>query len=371
MQDSAPPPGFRTIGQPVARSVVRTAAREGRMARTFLVQGPAGAGKDTFVDDVLALAFCRAEALSARPCNACEGCRRARRRGHPDLVIGSVERWRELRGTGESIVAAARRWLADAAGAPIAGELRVVLIENLDAAGEQVQNALLKALEEPGDRHCYLLVASDPALVLPTIRSRAQPLRIGPVPRDELAAWLMDELRLPADQADALARISGGLAGRAARYATQAADLDWRRRLQLELLGLLGRGRAERFAVARELLDDATRRARPASDDEPATPVDDADAVRVPTSLQRMGAAAIVEAWMGLARDLLVAAGGHPQGAATAALFPDLEATGRRIGPGPLAEVIRFLDGVAEGLAANASPRLALDAAMLRWPVAP
>ena len=44
-----------------------------------------------FVDDLLALAFCKDADPARRPCNACRGCRDARARAHPDLVIGSPE----------------------------------------------------------------------------------------------------------------------------------------------------------------------------------------------------------------------------------------------------------------------------------------
>ena len=241
--------GFLSLGQATARTIVQRSAASGRLQRTLLVHGPAGSGKGAFVDDLLALLFCQA-ADGERPCNACTGCRGARARTHPDLVIGSPERWREERSTGESIVAAARSWLADSAGAPIAGERRVILVEGVDRANEQTQNALLKALEEPTSRHMFVLVADEPTRVLPTIRSRAQALRVGSVPRAELVEWLVDRERLPIDQADALARISGGMAGTAIGYARSPQLVDWRRRTQRELLGLLTRGRAARACRA-------------------------------------------------------------------------------------------------------------------------
>jgi len=244
-------PGFLSLGQPVSRAIVQRSAARGRLQRTLLVHGPVGSGKGAFVDDLLALLFCEASA-DRRPCNACRGCREARARTHPDLVIGSPERWREGRSTGESIVAAARTWLAETAGAPIAGERRVVLVEGIDRANEQTQNALLKALEEPTGRHMFVLVADEPTRVLPTVRSRSQPLRVGAVPRAELVGWLVDHERLPIDQADDLARIAGGMPGTAIGYARNPSVVDWRRRTQRELLSLIPRGRADRFAHAIE-----------------------------------------------------------------------------------------------------------------------
>lgn len=335
------------------------------MGRTLLVHGPAGAGKDEFVSDLLALFMCVQPDVTLRPCNACRGCRDGRARTHPDLVIGSPEAWRDLKGSGESIVASARRWLLEAAGAPIVADRRIVLIEDADLASEQIQNALLKALEEPSDRHTFVLVADDPAGLLPTIRSRSQPLRIGPVPRAELVTWLMDVRKLPADLADVLARLSGGLTGAAAALADDPELLAWRRRVQAELLSLLERGRADRFGSVRDLLDEAARRGGP-----PPEPVD-ADEPRTPASAQRGAALLIVHAWLALTRDLLVAAAGSPELAPGVELGAELEASARRIGPEPLVRMARLLERIHDGLRQNAAPRLALETAMLAWPMLP
>ena len=357
--------GFRSLGQPVARRIARQSAVNGRVGRTLLVHGPPGAGKDAFVDDLLALAMCTHPDLGARPCNACRGCRDARARSHPDLVIGSPDAWREARHTGESIVAAARRWLSEASGAPVVGDRRVVLIERADRASEQIQNALLKGLEEPTDRHTFILVADEVTHVLPTIRSRAQPLRIGPVARAELVRHLMDVERLPQDLADALASLSGGMSGTAVSYARDRALLDWRRRIQVALVDQLTRGRSDRFAAIRDLLDDTVALV-PA-----ARPVTDDDEPRTPASVAREAALLVLEAWIGCARDLLVAGAGRPDLAPGGELQQNLAGLGSRIGVEPLVRAIARMEEAHAGVRENGAPRLALEAAMLSWPMLP
>ncbi|HEY8170240.1 MAG TPA: hypothetical protein VIH24_03955 [Candidatus Limnocylindria bacterium] len=361
------PSGFLSVGQASAKRMARRATIEGRSGRTLLVHGPAGAGKGAFVDDLLALAFCSADDRTARPCNACRGCRDARARSHPDLVIGSPELWREQRSVGESIVAAARRWLLEVAGAPVIADRRIVLVEHADRASEQIQNALLKTLEEPSDRHGFILVADDVTRLLPTVRSRCQPLRIGPVPHDELVAHLMDRRRLPADQASTLARIAHGLTGAAIGYADRTELIDWRRRTQSSLLGQLGHGPADRFEAVRDLLDDTipVEPVGPARDggDDPAE-----GGGRAPASVQRGAAMRIVEAWIDLTRDLLVASVGRADLAPSGELAPDVSGIGPRLDPGELIGMLRLLEKVSGGLQESASPRLALETAMLAWP---
>lgn len=359
--------GFLSVGQPSARRIALRSGAGGPRAGTVLVHGPRGAGKGAFVDDLLALAFCTDGAAERRPCNACRGCRDARRREHPDLVLGSPQRWRDDRSTGESIVGVARRWLLAAASAPVVAERRIILIDEVDQAGEQVQNALLKALEEPTHRHAFILVADDASRLLPTIRSRCQPIRIGPVPRDELIAHLMDARRLPQDQATAVARIANGLVGTALEYADRAELIDWRRRTQAQLLGLLERGPADRFAAVADLLADAAR--APLRDD--AAEVADVaseEGGRTPAGAQRAAAARVVDAWTDLARDLLVATAGRGDLAPSGELDADLARTAARLDVAELAGMIRLLERISEGLRENAGPRLALERAMLAWP---
>ncbi len=247
----------------------------------------------------------------------------------------------------------------------------MVLVEGIDRANEQTQNALLKALEEPTGRHMFVLVADEPTRVLPTIRSRSQPLRVGAVPRAELVGWLVDHERLPIDQAEDLARIAGGMPGTAIGYARSPEVVDWRRRTQRELLGLVARGRADRFGSVRDLLDDASRLGRQPPIEVGDEASADGDAARPTSAAQREAALLIVDAWLGLARDLLLTAAGRPGIAAGSALIPDLSEVAIAMGPPAIRAFIAELERIRDALRVNAAPRLALEVAMLAWPRRP
>jgi hypothetical protein len=151
------------------------------------------------------------------------------------------------------------------------------------------------------------------------------------------------------------------MSGTAVAYSRNRELLDWRRRVQSSLLSLLELGRADRFGSIRDLLDDtvALIPSRAAEDEEP----------RTPASVQREAALLLVDAWIGLARDLLVAAAGRPDLAPSGELAADLAETGTRIGTEPLLALLRRLERIHAGLRENAAPKLALEAGMLAWPM--
>jgi DNA polymerase III delta prime subunit len=70
------------------------------------------------------------------------------------------------------------------------GAYRVVLIPNADRMTVQAANSVLKLLEEPPRGWIFFLTASDPTLVLPTILSRCQQLRLKPFQPQELEELL-------------------------------------------------------------------------------------------------------------------------------------------------------------------------------------
>lgn len=366
-------PGFQTVGQITARRIGLRTVTQQRVGQPLLVHGARGSGKDAFVADLVATLLCEALDPQIGPCNACRSCRRARAGTHSDVVIASPESWRTARQGGESIVAVTRRWLLDTASTPVEGERRIAVIRDAERATEQSQNALLKALEEPSPRHVFILVADDVERLLPTIRSRCQQLRIGAVPRADLAGWLVERFSITDGQADALALMSRGRIGLAARLAERPALVAWQRGLQGELLTLVGRGRAERFGSAKDAIAEALKVLDEVPevadlDGEPATASEERADARTPAARQRAAAIAVVDVWRGLARDLLVAAAGRPEVAVGTDVLPELPAMATLIGPAPIVRFIGRLEEIREGLVQNASARLALEVAMLEWP---
>ena len=69
--------------------------------------------------------------------------------------------------------------------------LRIILINPAEAMNRATANSLLKSLEEPISGTLFVLVSSDSARLLPTIRSRCQTLPIALPAKNLAETWLM------------------------------------------------------------------------------------------------------------------------------------------------------------------------------------
>lgn len=99
------------------------------------------------------------------------------------------------------------------------GGRRVAIVDAADDMNGPAANALLKMLEEPPKGGVILLIAHQPARLLPTIRSRCRELRLAPLAPGDMAQVLAAQ-GVEGD-APALAALSGGSVGEALRLAGQ------------------------------------------------------------------------------------------------------------------------------------------------------
>jgi DNA polymerase III subunit delta' len=114
---------------------------------------------------------------------------------------------------------------------PISGSHRVFLIDSIDRANEQAANSLLKTLEEPPPYLIIILTAENSYDLLPTIRSRAVPIRLSRLTEDEMYAFA--KVR-SLDHAERRIALAGGCPGAAASL--DLADYDKKREAMLALL---------------------------------------------------------------------------------------------------------------------------------------
>jgi DNA polymerase III subunit delta' len=194
-----------TDHQPGARAAL--AAALVAPAHAYLLAGPPGSGKRA-----TARAFA-AELLAAGAPEPDDVRRRALAdpSPHPDLV------WLAPQGTQHLVDEVRERVIVAAAYRPFEGARRAFVIEAAEAMADESQNALLKTLEEPPPFVHLVLITSEPAELLETVRSRCQAVRFAPL-TEEAVELRLSELGLAGEDEErrAAARLAGGDTDRAA-----------------------------------------------------------------------------------------------------------------------------------------------------------
>ena len=219
---------FRAItGHGPLRELLSRAIVRGTLPPSLLFAGPDGVGKRL-------TAIAMAQALNCeRPvpfaemtgagapghdaCGDCAACTRIGRGVHADVLVV------EPGDTGAIKIEQVREVVDRTGYRPFEGRRRVVIIDGAEALGLPAQDAILKTLEEPPPASVFVLVTDRPDVLLPTVRSRCQRLRFGPLTPADAAAVLMREAGMSAAEAHAAAAASGGSIGRAIAGAEDGA----------------------------------------------------------------------------------------------------------------------------------------------------
>ncbi len=203
----------------------RSALRRGRLASTFLFVGPAGVGKRTFAEKLAQALLCsQVPAEDLAPCGTCDACVQVLAHTHPDLYI--IEKPADKSSIPLSLFIGddnrrMREGLChDIALKPFMGGRKVAIIDDADHLGEESANCLLKTLEEPPPRSVLILIGTSAEAQLPTIRSRSQTIRFGPLAGPTVAEILLARgLATDESQARRLAEFAGGSLVRAQELA--------------------------------------------------------------------------------------------------------------------------------------------------------
>lgn len=205
---------------------VRGALDGGRLGHALLFCGPARLGKRGVAD-----------ALAAHVLGADRDARVAQLLAagtHPDfhgVSFMPTKDGTKLRT--EIVIEQIRELSSKLSLTPQYGSAQVAIVDPADAVNTAACNALLKTLEEPQPGRHLWLVASNPARLPATIRSRCQRIEFRLPPRDAALAWLVARGHRESDAVEALEAARGhpGLAA------------DW----------LAGGGMALRREVAKDL----------------------------------------------------------------------------------------------------------------------
>ncbi len=202
----------RIRGQTRALNLIRRAVEAERLPHALLFSGPEGVGKRTAALE-LAKALNCAGGAAPDACDACPSCRLVGCEAHPDILVVAPE------GGSRSLkIAQVREVERHAVLSPYAGRRKVALVDAAEAMTQEAANAFLKTLEEPPGGAVLILISSAPMSLLPTIRSRCQEVRFGPLPEVVVVA-LLAEAGIDPAEARRAADLGAGGVGQAMRWA--------------------------------------------------------------------------------------------------------------------------------------------------------
>ncbi len=246
-------------GHAEVRDAFERAIARGRLTQAYLFLGPDGVGKFEFTRRLAQCILC--ERRTNAPLDACGQCSRCRpflAGNHPDfLVVDRDPGKRELnvaKLVGERDQRGKAGLCYELSICPVAGSRKIAIINDADTMNDEAANALLKTLEEPPDGAILFLIVSNPDALLPTIRSRCQSVRFGPLPDAEIERFATAEgLATSPEEARLLASLSGGsrsVARRLAQPGFREIRAHWLQDLAQPALD--GMGIAKRLAEAVE-----------------------------------------------------------------------------------------------------------------------
>ncbi len=125
---------------------------------------------------------------TSEACGFCHSCQLTQSNSHPDL------HWVKPEKEGKSItvdqIRACNRLAHESS--QLNG-YRVFIIEPAEAMNESASNALLKTLEEPGQKCLFLLVTQNHERLLPTIQSRCQQWVVATPSTEQAMSWMSEQ----------------------------------------------------------------------------------------------------------------------------------------------------------------------------------
>ena len=225
------------------KQVLQRAIASERVSHAYLFEGQAHVGKTMAAVGFAKALMCEAPPEPGGSCGDCAICKSVERGNHPDFLLLMPTSRLEIEDEegqkavadieGSMISVEAVSWLISEANLRAAAARRkVFIVSSAEAMNPASANRLLKTLEEPPGRTTIILTAASTSALLPTIVSRCQLVRFGPVPTDQVEAMLKG--RFPETDpalARSVAALSGGRPGWAVRLLEHPDTLEIRARI--------------------------------------------------------------------------------------------------------------------------------------------
>lgn len=208
----------------------------------LLLSGPSGIGKRWMTSFIAQWIFCTESGFNASsssgadssgisPCGECLSCKKMIHGTEVNFsVIQSDVDEETSRASTNSLKIDQFRKLKSSQGfGAHQGQYRITVIPDAERMTTQAANSILKLLEEPPRGWIFFITCADSALLLPTLVSRCQVLRLKPFTSNDIQKLLIST-ETPPERAEMCAQLSQGSWNRATTFANEAI---WKQRAVL------------------------------------------------------------------------------------------------------------------------------------------
>jgi DNA polymerase-3 subunit delta' len=204
-----------------------------KLAHALMIEGPAGTGKASFANAVVARLLCRENGDTA--CGHCRSCLLLKGKAHPDFFDLQPEEDSEV-----IKVDQVRSLIGKLNLTTTISERKVACIHPAERMNAAAANALLKSLEEPAGDAVLVLVSDNPGRLPVTIRSRCQAITVNQPDPGLVGDWLESRSGQSRGEVMEALQAAGGSPLRAARFLAGREMEDFAR-VKKGLAFLLGR----------------------------------------------------------------------------------------------------------------------------------
>ncbi len=200
------------VGKDAVFGEIRSAFLKGSLSHAILLEGDRGMGKKTLAKEVCALIVCEEKNT---PCGSCVACSKIDKAIHPDVfeIFPSGKTQMKL----EDIKPIKTNILIR----PNDAEYKIFVIHEADKMSINVQNALLKMIEEPPQDTFFIFLCENSHSLLATVLSRVTVYRLSPVTPEQALKFLEENYsHLPQEKISRAAELCRGNLGLAVELAS-------------------------------------------------------------------------------------------------------------------------------------------------------
>lgn len=200
------------IGHGAIVQRLKKIACEKNFPHAIIFSGMEGIGKRK-VAEIFAAALLCENPVDGEPCGVCANCRLMLGKSHPDFYVVEPEISKAVRNIKIDQI---REMQAETSLRPVQADRRVVIIDGAEFMRSAAANCLLKTLEEPVSQTIFILITTNRAGLLMTVRSRCVTINFERLTAEQIKSELE---RRGISTAEKISVISGGSLGKAINLA--------------------------------------------------------------------------------------------------------------------------------------------------------